>query len=53
MADILLDNETTPSTPASSKSILWVDSTAKRLMQTDDGGTHRGLIGKGNTTTTQ
>jgi hypothetical protein len=42
VADILIDNQSVPSTPASGKSVIWVDSTAKRLMQTDDGGTHRG-----------
>lgn len=42
MADILIDNQTAPSTPASGKSVIWVDSTAKKLVQTDDSGTHRG-----------
>ncbi len=46
MADILIDNQTAPTTPASSKSILWVDSTTKREIQTDDGGVHRGVLSK-------
>ncbi len=45
MADILLDNEAAPSTPASSKSVLWVDSTSKRAHQTDDTGAHHGILG--------
>jgi hypothetical protein len=53
MADILIDNEAVPGTPAASKSVLWVDSTTKRLVQTDDGGIHRGLLSKGNTIATQ
>ena len=42
MADILIDNQAAPTTPAASKSVIWVDNTAKKLVQTDDGGTHRG-----------
>lgn len=41
MADILIDNQAAPTTPAASKSVIWVDNTAKKLVQTDDGGTHR------------
>lgn len=41
MADVLIDNQSAPSTPASGKSVIWVDSTTKKLVQTDDGGTHR------------
>lgn len=53
MADILIDNETVPSTPAASKSVLWVDSTAKRQLQTDDGGIHRGIFAHNNSTSAQ
>lgn len=53
MADLLLDNETAPSTPSSNKSLVFADLTSKRLLQTDDGGTVRGVLGKVNTTTTQ
>lgn len=44
MADILVDNQVAPLTPASSKSVLWVDSTGKKLTHTDDGGVHRGVF---------
>jgi hypothetical protein len=44
MADALIDNQTAPTTPAASKSILWVDSTSKKLVTTDDSGVHRGQI---------
>lgn len=53
MADILIDNQTAPTTPSASKSILWVDSTVKKLMQTDDGGTHRGGLISTNHATAQ
>ena len=33
-----------PTTPAASKSIIWVESTAKKLNQTDDSGVHHGII---------
>ena len=42
MADILIDNQTAPTTPASGKSVIWVDSTTKKIVQTDDGGIRRG-----------
>jgi hypothetical protein len=42
MADILIDNQVAPATPAAGKSVIWIDSTAKKLVQTDDGGIHRG-----------
>lgn len=44
MADILIDNQSAPTTPAGGKSVLWVDSTTKKAIQTDDGGVHHGLI---------
>jgi len=53
MADILIDNQVAPATPAASKSVLWVDSTQKRLIQTDDGGIHRGVIAHANSTSAQ
>src|ERR1700730_5135368 len=44
-ADILLDNELAPSTPAASKSVIWVDSTTKKgPLQTDDSGVVHGII---------
>jgi hypothetical protein len=38
MADILIDNQSTPTTPAAGKSVIYVDSTAKRLTVLDDSG---------------
>jgi len=42
MADILIDNQAAPTTPAAGKSVLFVDSTTKRFAGMDDGGTPRG-----------
>lgn len=53
MADILIDNQTAPTTPASSKSVIWVDSTNKRELITDDGGVHRGIFAHNNSTAAQ
>ena len=53
MADILIDNQTAPSTPAAGKSVIWIDSTTKKLVQTDDGGGHRGVFGKNTATAAQ
>ena len=44
MADILIDNQVAPVTPAGSKSVIWVDSTTKKLTQTDDAGVHHGIL---------
>lgn len=38
MADILIDNEAVPSTPAAGKSLIYCDSTTKKLAQMDDAG---------------
>lgn len=47
MADILIDNQTAPSTPASAKSVWWNDSTTKKgPIQTDDAGHHYGLLSR-------
>lgn len=46
MADVLIDNQSAPTTPASGKSVLYVDSTTKKVAQRDDGGTDRGLLSK-------
>lgn len=53
MADILIDNQSAPTTPAAGKSVLWIDSTTKKLVQTDDGGTHRGALLSTNHATAQ
>jgi len=42
MADVLIDSQTAPTTPSAGKAVLWVDSTTKKFIQTDDGGIHRG-----------
>jgi hypothetical protein len=53
-ADILIDNQSAPSTPAAGKSVLWVDSTTKRLVQTDDSGTvHAGAMSTNHATSQQ
>lgn len=46
MADILLDNQSAPTTPAASKSVLWVDATTKKFIQTDDAGRHLGSLSR-------
>src|SRR4051812_35064964 len=46
MGDLLVDNETTPSTPASSKSVLYVDSTTKKQAQLDDAGHVYGILSR-------
>jgi hypothetical protein len=42
MADILIDNQVAPTTPAAGKSVLWIDSTTKKLVMTDDAGLRHG-----------
>ena len=53
MADILIDNQTLPSTPAAGKSVLYVDSTTKKPVALDDGGTARGLLSRNASTASQ
>jgi hypothetical protein len=50
MADILLDNQAGPVTPAAGKSVLYVDSTGKRFIHLDDGGAARGSLAKNTNT---
>jgi hypothetical protein len=45
MADILLDNQVVPSTPASGKSVVFVESGGKRLTTKDDAGRYNTLSG--------
>lgn len=45
MADILLDNQAIPTTPASGKSILFVESGGKRVTAKDDSGRSHTLSG--------
>lgn len=53
MADILIDNQTLPATPAAGKSVIYVDSTTKKLVQLDDGGITRGTLARNYTTASQ
>ena len=46
MADILIDNQAAPTTPAAGKSVIWVDSTSKRIVQTDEAGLRHGLLSR-------
>lgn len=46
MAQITIDNQTAPSTPASGKSVNWVDSTTKKFIETDDTGRHNGSLSR-------
>jgi hypothetical protein len=47
MADVLIDNQSAPTTPAAGKTVLWVDSTTKKFVQTDDAGIrHAGPLSK-------
>lgn len=47
MADILIDNQAAPSSsPSSSKSILFVDSTSKSFVQMDDAGAKHGSLSR-------
>lgn len=52
-ADILLDNEGFPSTPAASKSIIFVDSSTKKQGQMDDSGHVNGILSRNWAITTQ
>lgn len=53
MADILIDNQALPSTPASGKSVIFVDSTAKKLCQLDDTGRVIGWLARNDATASQ
>lgn len=53
MADVLIDNQTAPTTPAAGKSVIWIDSTTKKIVQTDDGGIRRGILSRNTATAAQ
>lgn len=53
MADILIDNQAGPSTPTSGKSVIFVDSTSKKLSQLDDGGIVQGTLSRNSATASQ
>lgn len=46
MADILIDNQVAPATPAAGKSVLWIDATTKKQVQTDDAGHRYGTLSR-------
>lgn len=53
MADILIDNQSAPTTPTAGKSILWVDATTKKYAQTDDTGHRFGTLSRNWSTASQ
>lgn len=53
MADILIDNQSLPTTPAAGKSLLYVDAVSKKMHQLDDGGIARGVLSRNFTTASQ
>src|SRR5437667_12341339 len=53
MADILIDNQTAPTKPASGKSVIWVDSTTKKQVVTNDSGQRLGLLSRNFSTASQ
>jgi hypothetical protein len=50
MAQMLVDNQAAPATPAAGKSYIWVDSTTKRLVQMDDAGVIGGIQSRNDAT---
>lgn len=53
MADVLTDNQSTPSTPAAGKSLLYVDSTTKAFVALDDTGRVKGSLSRNDATASQ
>lgn len=53
MADLLIDNEALPSTPASGKSIVFIDSTTKKQANLDDAGRVTGGLSRNDATASQ
>lgn len=53
MADILIDNQAAPTTPAAGKSVLFIDSTTKKLSQMDDAGRMQGILSRNDATASQ
>ena len=53
MAKATILTQGVPPTPPAGYGVLWVDSTSKRFVQTDDAGVHKGLLGAVNTTGSQ
>lgn len=53
MADILMDTQSAPTTPASGKGIIWLDTTTKKQVLTDDSGNHLGILSRNFSTSSQ
>jgi len=53
MADILIDNQAAPTTPAAGKSVIFVDSTTKRMTNIADDGRANSTFLSGNDSTAQ
>jgi hypothetical protein len=53
MADVLMDNESVPTTPAAGKSILYVDNLTKALAQVNDAGRVSGSLSRNDATASQ
>lgn len=53
MADILIDNQASPSTPAAGKSVVFVDSTSKKLALLADDAHVYGTMARNNATASQ
>ncbi len=53
MAQITLDNQSAPTTPAAGRSVKWVDSTSKKEVLTDDSGRHLGNLSRNDATASQ
>lgn len=53
MAKITILNQSAPSTPSAGYSVLWIDSTTKKLVQTDDGGIRHGILSRNFATAAQ
>jgi len=51
MADILIDNQAAPTTPAAGKSVIFVDSTTKRMTNIADDGRANSTFLSGNDST--
>jgi hypothetical protein len=46
MADVLIDNQAAPSTPAAGKTVIWVDNGSGALVATNSAGRHLGSLSR-------
>jgi hypothetical protein len=53
MADLLIDNQSVPSTPAAGKAVVYIDSTTKKVGLVDDAGLVRGTLSRNAATASQ